>query len=68
MPEKLAQVYETLSCVQQQELLDFAYFLAMKSKNSQSGSRTNFGGLRDRINFVAADFDAPVNDFQEYME
>ena len=67
MSEKLAHVYETLSSRQQQELLDFAYFLATKSQTPQTLPQSHFGGLRDQIKFVAPDFDTPIADLKEYM-
>ena len=31
------------------------------------GTRSGFGALRDKITYIAPDFDEPVDDFAEYM-
>lgn len=63
-----------LSDEQVAQVINFAHFLAMQNKPKPIGCRedgTPFyrkaGALKGKI-FVSDDFDAPLDDFKEYME
>ena len=69
MAETLAQIYEAMTETEQKELYDFALFLRAKNSLAQSApqKKSCFGALKDKIAYIAPDFDAPVADFAEYM-
>ncbi len=69
MGEALLQMYETMSLSEQQEVYDFAKFiLSKKEKNKPPVPRKSyFGALKDKISYIAPDFDEPLEDFAEYM-
>lgn len=48
------------------EVLDFVEFLQTKSKKEVSPKPRTFGSLKGKIK-MAEDFDAPLEDFKEYM-
>lgn len=51
-----------------QELIDFADFLiAKENKTSANVRKSCFGAMKNKITYIASDFDAPVEDFAEYM-
>ena len=51
-----------------QELIDFADFLIAKEKKSSANVRKScFGAMKNKITYIAPDFDAPIEDFAEYM-
>ncbi len=69
MGEALLQMYETMSLSEQQEVYDFAKFiLSKKEKNKPTVPRKSyFGALKDKISYIAPDFDAPLEDFANYQ-
>lgn len=51
-----------------QEMLDFADFLIAKNSASAKAPRKScFGAMKDKITYIAPDFNAPVADFADYM-
>ena len=68
MAEALMKMYETMSAAAQQELYDFALFLLSRNKKENTTQKKSyFGALKDKISFIAPDFDEPIDDFAEYM-
>lgn len=67
MPEALLQMYNTMSVAAQQELYDFALFLFSKNESTQVQKKSCFGALKNKIKYISPDFDAPLEDFAEYM-
>ena len=68
MAETLMRMYETMSETEQKELYDFALFLL--SRNGEKvvpQKKSYFGALKDKISYIAPDFDEPLEDFAEYM-
>ena len=52
------------------ELLDFLDFLIFRqneTKTEKLDRKSHFGELKDRISYIAPDFDEPLEDFAEYM-
>ncbi len=41
--------------------------LGLKKKEPKKGKRNGFGSGKDFILYVSPDFDAPLEDFKEYM-
>ena len=66
MGEKLMKLYDAMPLMAQKELYDFALFLLAKNK-TESSKKSGFGALKNKISFIAPDFDAPIDDFAEYM-
>ena len=73
---------EELDEAQQNAVVMFVRFLVSQKKDvsydkprgrvsSRAGERTKkvplFGALKDKIKFIASDFDEPLADFAEYM-
>lgn len=61
---------ETLPASQQQVLLDFAEYLVRKyaaAKPSEKKKR-QAGTLKGFLVYMADDFNAPLDDFKEYMQ
>ena len=48
------------------EVLDFVEFLQTKTRKSPSKKPRAFGSLKGKIK-LAEDFDAPMDDFKEYI-
>jgi len=68
MAETLMRMYETMSEAEQKELYDFALFLLSRNEEKAiSEKKSYFGALKDKISYIAPDFDEPVEDFAEYM-
>lgn len=74
MAEKLIQLYETMTETAQKELYDFAVFLISKDEKKERESvkitslkKSQFGALKNKIKYIAPDFDEPLEDFAEYM-
>ncbi len=69
MAEALMQIFNTITEDAQKELYDFALFLLSKNKEKKSTKKEScFGALKDKITYIAPDFDAPIDDFAEYMQ
>ncbi len=50
-----------------QEVRDFVEFLKLKEdKNNTSNKSRKFGQLKGKLS-ISADFDAPLDDFEQYM-
>ena len=65
-------MFETLSMEQQAEVVDFIVFLSTrrnKAHDSQipAGIPFPFDCLAGGLDYVSDDFDAPLDDFREYM-
>ena len=69
MEEALIQMYEKMPETAQRELYDFAVFLTSRNDNKTSSlkKKSYFGALKDKITYIAPDFDDPLEDFAEYM-
>ena len=69
MTETLAQIYESMTETEQKELYDFALFLRTRSamQNPAPQKKPCFGALKSKIAYITPDFDAPAEDFAEYM-
>ena len=68
MAEALMQMYETMTETAQKELYDFALFLVSREeKKAVPQKKSMFGALKDKISYIAPDFDEPLDDFAEYM-
>ena len=70
MGEALMQIFNTITEDAQKELYDFALFLLSRSKDEKKNSKKKsyFGALKNKITYIAPDFDAPIEDFAEYMQ
>ena len=65
-------MFETLSTEQQAEVVDFIVFLSTRQSKAQSSQPSGnssfpFDCLAGGLNYIADDFDAPLDDFREYM-
>ena len=71
-------LFNAMSAAKQRTLIQFARFLNQQpeekeetadaaSIESQSAKMSHFGALRDKIHYIAPDFDEPIEDFAEYM-
>lgn len=58
--------FETLPANLKQEVDDFIDFLAQKSSSKTNKIVPKFGSAKGKIK-MAPDFDAPLEDFKEYM-
>ena len=68
MAETLMKMYETMSENDRKELYDFALFLISRNEEKVvSQKKSYFGALKDKISYIAPDFDEPLEDFAEYM-
>ncbi len=68
MAEALMQMYETMTETAQKELYDFALFLISREQKTEAPEKKSyFGALKDKISYIAPDFDEPLEDFAEYM-
>ena len=69
MAEKLMKIYEMMSTSAQKELYDFALFLLSENEDVKTAiqKKSYFGALKDKISYIAPDFDEPLDDFAEYM-
>lgn len=51
-----------------EDLVAYVEFLNFKFKISRSPEKTRqIGGFRGELKYMADDFDAPIEDFKEYM-
>jgi len=57
---------ETLPKDLKQEVSDFIDFLMQKSRTKKKKVIPQFGSAKDKIK-MSPDFDAPLDDFKEYM-
>jgi hypothetical protein len=74
--QHLLQTFETLPAELQQEVVDFADFLAQRRLGSiqkkpskeeiAERRRQGFGELKGKI-WMSEDFDEPLDDFKDYM-
>ena len=58
--------FETLPANLKQEVSDFIDFLAQKSSSKKKKVVPKFGSAKGKIK-MAPDFDAPLEDFKDYM-
>lgn len=66
--DELMQLFDSLAPHEQGEVIDFVAFL--KQKKSQAPSETvhlEFGSLKGLVVSISDDFDAPLDDFADYM-
>lgn len=66
--KQLLDEFHALSPEKQEEVIDFIGYLKSKSKNHQKKDtkRNAFGSLKGTFK-VSEDFDAPLDDFKDYM-
>lgn len=70
--QQILALYHRLPYTRQEEVQDFLEFLLSKqvaseqSKRTSSGRRGALGSLTGKV-WMAPDFDAPLDDFKEYM-
>ena len=66
-------LFNTMSAAKQRTLIQFARFLNQQpeeereTSGASSAKMSHFGSLRDKIHYIAPDFDEPCEDFAEYM-
>ncbi|MBN8684466.1 MAG: DUF2281 domain-containing protein [Chitinophagales bacterium] len=67
--QSIAEIFSVLPPAQQQELLDFADYLIKKYSDTQSKSlhKRQAGTMKGLVQFMAEDFNAPLQDFNAYM-
>ena len=64
MAETLMRMYETMNAAEQKELYDFALFLLSRNEEKVVlQKKSYFGALKDKISYIAPDFDEPAKDF-----
>jgi Protein of unknown function (DUF2281) len=56
----------SLPLIRQKEVADFVEFLSTKTKTKSKLKAREFGFAKGKIK-LAPDFDAPLDDFKEYM-
>ncbi|MBR6192799.1 MAG: DUF2281 domain-containing protein [Treponema sp.] len=65
-------LFNTMSDSKLRTVIQFAKFISTQPDdadipNVTSSNLSEFGSLRDKIHYVAPDFDEPLEDFAEYM-
>ncbi len=50
-----------------EELVQYVAFLNYKFKGKRIRNKRQIGGMRGKLKYMADDFDAPLDDFKEYM-
>jgi hypothetical protein len=65
-------MFETLSTEQKAEVVDFIVFLSTRQKKARDSKAVRdasfpFDCFAGGLSFIADDFDAPLDDFREYM-
>ena len=68
MAESIFEKLKALPPFQQQELLDFAEYLVRKYGNTAPEKKRTAGSLKGFLIYMAEDFNAPLDDFKDYME
>ena len=66
-------MFETLSTEQKAEVVDFIFFLSTRQKRAEDSKPVHEGSfpfdcLAGGLSYIADDFDAPMDDFREYMQ
>ena len=66
-------MFETLSTEQKAEVVDFIVFLSTRQKRAVDSKPAHessfpFDCFAGGLSYIAEDFDAPIDDFQEYMQ
>ncbi|MBP5174359.1 MAG: DUF2281 domain-containing protein [Treponema sp.] len=68
------KLFNTMSDSKLRTVIQFARFISQQPDDeaetntaTPSSNMSQFGSLRDRIKYVAPDFDEPIDDFAEYM-
>jgi hypothetical protein len=64
----LVQQIRSLPDEVKKELFDFAEFLIKKHSQTDVKKTPKAGFGKDLISYIAPDFDAPLDEFKEYME
>lgn len=59
--------FQQLPTALQQEVLDFVGYLSAKYKKQRLPKRRKAGSMKGLISYMAEDFNAPVEDFKDYM-
>ena len=66
--DELLDLFDSLSPEAQGEVIDFVAFLKQKkSKAPAEPIQLEFGSLKGLVVSIADDFDAPLDDFADYM-
>lgn len=66
MEYQLNTQFNSLPDSLKKEVVDFIALLSKKSKKGKKSGKRKFGILKGKIH-MAVDFDAPLEDFKEYM-
>ena len=65
-------LFNTMSDSKRRTVIQFARFISQQPDDTDISTETSsnlseFGSLRDKIHYIAPDFDEPLEDFEEYM-
>ncbi len=65
-------LFNTMSDSKIRTVIQFARFISQQPDVTDisteiSSNLSEFGSLRDKIHYIAPDFDEPLEDFEEYM-
>ena len=65
----LAQMEEQIANFSMKDQLRLLAYIAnnINRKPQRDGKKSYFGALKDKISGISPDFDAPMDDFAEYM-
>ena len=69
MPAWIPEVWNRLNEDNQKQIADYMEFLLSRQADAVKAKdeKRKLGLLADRFEFIADDFDAPLEDFKEYM-
>ena len=63
----LLQEFNKLPASLQQEVLDFVGYLSSKYKTKRTTTKRKAGSMKGLVSYMADDFNAPLEDFKDYM-
>ena len=64
---ELIELITKLPTDKQKEVEDFVSSLIIDTKRANSETGRGYGSMKGLIKYMADDFDAPLEDFKEYM-
>ena len=69
MPKEMLQRWNELTQQEQEQAVDFIDFLLLHRKHGEAPRKTRFqfDVLAGGLEYIAEDFDDPIDDFKEYM-
>ncbi len=67
LPAWVVEKWEQLSRENQAQARDYIEQLLYQQSRKAEASTRKLGPLKDRFEFIADDFNAPIDEFQEYM-